>query len=109
LTQQEEILVLRQENDQLLQQLTALATELANLRERIGRTSRISSQTPSSDGQGFKPLACRKAMGRKRGGQQGDPGSGPELLCRSSAATTCWIATSRPAAAVATPSPIGTR
>jgi hypothetical protein len=33
---------LRQENEQLQWQLTALATELANLRERIGRTTRNS-------------------------------------------------------------------
>jgi transposase len=61
-------------------QLTALATELASLRERIGRSSRNSSQPPSSDGAGFKPPARRKGTGRKRGGQQGHPGSGPELL-----------------------------
>ena len=43
-----EILVLRQENDLMRQQLTALATELASLRERIGRNS---FKPPSSDGQ----------------------------------------------------------
>ncbi len=43
LHQQQEIQVLRQENEQLRAQLTALATELASLRERIGRTSRNSS------------------------------------------------------------------
>jgi hypothetical protein len=35
--------VLRQENEQMRQQLTALAAELASLRERIGRNSRKSS------------------------------------------------------------------
>ncbi|MFM9100802.1 MAG: DUF6444 domain-containing protein, partial [Cyanobium sp.] len=53
---------------------------LAQLRERIGRSSRNSSKPPSSDGPGFKPPERRKGSGRKRGGQQGHPGSGPELL-----------------------------
>ena len=70
----------QQEIEQLRAQLTALATELAHLRERIGRSSRNSSKPPSSDGQGFKPPERRKGSGRKRGGQPGHPGSGPELL-----------------------------
>jgi transposase len=69
-----------QENAELRNQLTALATELAQLRERIGRSSRNSSKPPSSDGPGFKPPERRKGSGRKRGGQPGHPGSGPELL-----------------------------
>jgi transposase len=80
LQQQQEIQVLRQENEQLRAQLTALAMELAELRERIGRNSRNSSKPPSSDGLGFKPPARRRGSGRKRGGQQGHPGAGPELL-----------------------------
>ena len=74
------ILAQQDENEQLRAQLTALSTELASLRERIGRTSRNSSKPPSSDGQGFKQPERRKGSGRKRGGQQGHPGSGPELL-----------------------------
>jgi transposase len=73
LSQQEQI-------EELRSQLTALATELASLRERIGRSSRNSSKPPSSDGPGSKPPERRKGSGRKRGGQPGHPGSGPELL-----------------------------
>jgi transposase len=70
----------QQEIELLRGQLTSLAHELANLRERIGRSSRNSSKPPSSDGIGFKPPERRKGIGRKRGGQQGHRGSGPELL-----------------------------
>ena len=70
----------QQEIEHLRTQLTALATELASLRERIGRSSRNSSKPPSSDGPGFKPPERRKGSGRKRGAQPGHPGSGPELL-----------------------------
>jgi transposase len=73
LAQQEEI-------EQLRAQLTPSAPGEANLRERIGRSSRNSSKPPSSDGPGFKPPECRKGSGRKRGGQQGRPDAGPELL-----------------------------
>ena len=52
--QREDLQVLRQGNEQMRQQLTALAAELASLRERIGRNSRNSSKPPSSVGQGFK-------------------------------------------------------
>jgi transposase len=70
----------QEEIEQLRAQLTALATELAELRERIGRNSRNSSKPSSSNGPGFKSTPRRKASGRKRGGQQGHPGAGPELL-----------------------------
>jgi hypothetical protein len=70
----------QQEIEQLRGQLTALASELASLRERIGRSSRNSSKPPSTDGPGFKPPERPKGSGRKRGGQAGHPGSGPELL-----------------------------
>ena len=74
------ILAQQQENEQLRSKLSALATELAGLRERIGRSSRNSSKPPSSDGPGFKPPERRKGSGRKRGGQPGHPGAGPKLL-----------------------------
>ena len=74
------ILAQQQEIEQLRGQLTVLASELASLRERISRSSRNSSKPPSTDGPGFKPPERRKGSGRKRGGQAGHPGSGPELL-----------------------------
>ena len=43
------ILAQQQEIEQLRAQLTALATELSQLQERIGRSSRNSSKLPSSD------------------------------------------------------------
>jgi hypothetical protein len=46
----------QEEIEQLRAQLTALATELANLRERIGCSSRNSSTPPSSDGSDLLPL-----------------------------------------------------
>jgi transposase len=74
------LLAQQQEIEELRGQLTALATELACLREQISRSSRNSSRPPSSDGPGFKPPERRKGSGRKRGGQPGHPGAGPELL-----------------------------
>ena len=71
LPQQQEIQVLREENEQLRAQLTALATELASLRERIGRTSRNSSKPPSSDGQGFNPP--ERCRGRAQAGRPAGP------------------------------------
>lgn len=55
-TQHEETLALRHENEQLRAQLSAIVTELANLREQIGRSSRNSSTPPSSDGWAWAPL-----------------------------------------------------
>ena len=48
--------------------------------QEIGRSSLDSSKPPSSDGPGFKPPERRMDSGRKRGGQPGHPGTGPELL-----------------------------
>lgn len=70
----------RQEIGLLHGQLTVLATELANLQERIGRTTRNSPKPRSSDRHGLTPSKCRRGNGRKRGGQQSLPGSGPEQL-----------------------------
>ena len=66
---------------QLRAQLTTLATELGSLRERIGCSSRNSSQPHTSKGPGYEPPRLRRqGSRRKRGSQPGHPGSGPELL-----------------------------
>lgn len=62
LTQQQEIQALRQENDELRLQLTALAAVLVTLQERIGRSIRNSSNPPSSNGPGFKPPERRQGQ-----------------------------------------------
>ena len=79
-------------------QLTPLATEMAILRERIGRSSRNSYKPPSSDGLGFKQPERRKGTGRKRGGQQGHTGRVGRNCCRSSGWMRWWITTLMPAA-----------
>ena len=56
---QQVIPALRQENDDPRIQLTGLATEVANLRERIGRSTRNSSKPHSSDGAGY---CCAEAL-----------------------------------------------
>ena len=56
------ILAQQQEIDQLRRQRTALVTELASLRERIGRSSRNSSMPPANDGPGLKPPNGARAV-----------------------------------------------
>jgi len=55
LVQQAEQQAHQQEVVLLLSQPNVLASELAQLRDRIGRSSRNFSKPPSSDGPGFKP------------------------------------------------------
>jgi septal ring factor EnvC (AmiA/AmiB activator) len=76
LAQQKEIQALRQENDELRRQLTALATELAQLRERIGRSSWNSSKPLSSDSPAFKPPERRKAVAANAEASRAIPGKG---------------------------------
>jgi len=57
------ILAQQEEIQQLREQVCAMATGLASLRERIGHTSRNSSKPPSSNGPGFKPPERRKGSG----------------------------------------------
>jgi len=77
-----------------------LASELANLRERISRTSRNSSRPPSSDSPGFYPPERRKGSGRKRGGSRAIPVLDLSC-CHWSAVTTSSTITLRTALAAA--------
>ena len=74
------ILAQQEEIQDLRARVSAMATELASLRERIGRTSRNSSKPPSSNGPGFRPPVRRKGSGHMRGGLPNYPGKGPDLL-----------------------------
>ncbi len=62
--------------------LEQLINRVAQLEEQMGRSSRNSSKSPSSDGSGFKPPAKEKSKGsgRKRGGQDGHPGASRNLF-----------------------------
>jgi hypothetical protein len=65
------ILAQQEEIQQLRAQVCTMATELASLREQIGRTSRNSSKPPSTNGPGFKPPERRKGSGLFRDNQVG--------------------------------------
>jgi transposase len=52
----------QQEIELMRGQLTVLATQLANLRERIGRSSRSTSIPPSSDWPVLRPPERRKGL-----------------------------------------------
>ena len=96
------LVMAQQEQIQLLQQqLTALATELASLRERIGRNSRNSSRPPSSDGPGLSRPPAAKVVAASVVGSRGIPEQGRNC-CRSSALTR-WSSTTLTPAATAAP------
>lgn len=57
----------------------ALQKRLAELEERLNKTSRNSSKPPSSDPPGASPRQKRTPSGRQRGGQKGHPGHGRRL------------------------------
>ena len=56
---------------ELMAQVRALTLRVAELEERLGRTSRNSSKPPSSDGPAVRPRPKKAASGRKAGGQAG--------------------------------------
>jgi transposase len=64
----------------LQEQVITLSERVAALEERTRRTSRNSSQPPSTDPPSVPPRAQRKRSGRKRGGQPGHQGQGRPLL-----------------------------
>lgn len=71
----------------LEEELSSLRIENERLREQVQRSSRNSSQPPSSDLPSKPPRPQRKASGRKRGGQRGHEGHQRNLYppekCRS--------------------------
>lgn len=66
----------------LLTRIQVLEAEVAQLRERVNRNSRNSSQPPSSDGPGVaqRNRSDKVGRGRKRGGQPGHPGAQRKLV-----------------------------
>ena len=78
------------QNQCLTDRVAALATRVAQLEEQKGRSSRNSSQPPSSDGPGQRGSGFGSSGSsgsgqgdgprRKRGGQLGHPGHGRDLL-----------------------------
>jgi transposase len=62
-----------------LERITTLETEVADLRSRLGRNSRNSSQPPSADGPGTS-RPSKEPTGRKPGGQPGHKGTKRELV-----------------------------
>lgn len=66
----------------LLVRIQALEAEVAQLRERVNRNSRNSSQPPSSDGPGVakQEQPKKESSGRKRGGQVGHPAAQRKLV-----------------------------
>lgn len=109
LSQQQEIQGLRQENEDLRVQLTTSASELASIWQRFGRSSRKSSNPPSSDGPGHRCAEALRATSRLNGAKAvaaSDVASRAILdlsrsCCRSSALTRWWSSTRTPVVAAA--------
>lgn len=64
---------------QEIEELEDLKAEVAEMRERLGMTSKNSSKPPSSDPPQSRPRKSDEPTGRARGGQPGHPGSGRPL------------------------------
>jgi transposase len=84
MTQEEELQVLREEN-QLLKELVAellplregvarLKEQVNELEQRLAQDRRTSSQLPSSDGPARQPRRGRRPSGKPSGGQPGHAG-----------------------------------
>lgn len=60
-------------------QIDDLKAEIAELKERLGRNSNNSSQSPSADSPAQRQHPTRPSSGRQRGAQRGHPGAGRQL------------------------------
>jgi transposase len=84
MTQEDELVALREENRQLKalvaellplkEQLAQATARIKELEERLSKDSRTSSKPPSSDGLGRLPRSSRRPSGKRPGGQQGHTG-----------------------------------
>lgn len=79
---QEELAVLRKENDLLREENAALralvsdlAAQLKQVQDQLAKTSRTSHLPPSSDRFARQPKSLRKSSGKKPGGQAGHEGN----------------------------------
>jgi len=100
LSQQEEIRVLRQENEQMRQQLTALAAELASLRERSGRIRATRPNHPPATARASKRAFREKAVAASGVASQAIPEPG-QSRCPLNAARNPMIICLKPVAAAA--------
>ena len=107
IAQQQEIQPLRKEDDGLHVQLTALATELANLREPIGQLAQLhlAARLPSSGGlpPAMDPVLSRqhgvRAVAASAAASRAIPG--PDQNCCRSSGWMTWWNTRMPAAVAA--------
>jgi transposase len=93
MTQEEELLALREENRllkalvaellPLKEQLARAEARIKELEERLGKDSRSSSKPPSSDGLGRLPRRPRAGGGKGPGGQEGHAGHTLQMAERS--------------------------
>jgi hypothetical protein len=71
---------LQKQVDDLKTQLSAITTELRDLKTRLNQNSSNSSKPPSSDAPWRRPPSSKPPTGRKPGGQPGHPGHYRERL-----------------------------
>ena len=81
------LLALSEQNERLQAQVESLTARvarqderIAQLERRLGRSSRNSSQPPSTDPPGTAPRRGKDSTGRRQGGQPGHEGKGRPLL-----------------------------